>query len=49
MGFLTLAGPGIAELRIRGSSFLAFAAPAASEEEAREVLATHVVFRDVAG
>jgi uncharacterized YigZ family protein len=39
MSFLTLSGPGYAEMRVRGSSFLAFAAPAASEEEARAVLA----------
>jgi putative IMPACT (imprinted ancient) family translation regulator len=37
--FVTLAGPGSAELRVRGSSFLAWAAPAESEERAREVLA----------
>jgi uncharacterized YigZ family protein len=36
--FLTLSGPGTAELRIRGSSFLALAAPSRSEEEARAVL-----------
>jgi uncharacterized YigZ family protein len=36
--FLTLAGPGTAELRIRGSSFFALAAPSRSEEEARAVL-----------
>jgi uncharacterized YigZ family protein len=39
MRFLTLAGPGIAELRIRGSSFLGFAAPCGDEEEARAVVA----------
>jgi putative IMPACT (imprinted ancient) family translation regulator len=39
MPFLTLSGPGYAEMRVRGSSFLAFAAPAASDEEARGVLA----------
>jgi putative IMPACT (imprinted ancient) family translation regulator len=39
MQYLTLAGPGRADLRVRGSSFLAFAAPAATEALAREVLA----------
>jgi uncharacterized YigZ family protein len=37
--YLTLSGPGYVELRIRGSSFLAYAAQAASDEEARSVLA----------
>ena len=36
--FVTLAGRGEAELRIRGSRFLAVAAPAAGEEAARELL-----------
>jgi uncharacterized YigZ family protein len=39
MSFLTLAGPGSAEMRVRGSSFLGYAAPAASEAAARAVLA----------
>lgn len=39
--FLTLSGPGSAEVRVRGSSFLGFAAPADTEEEAREILAEH--------
>jgi putative IMPACT (imprinted ancient) family translation regulator len=37
--FLTLAAPGEAETRVKASVFLAHAAPAASEEEARAVLA----------
>jgi len=37
--FLTLSGPGRADLRVRGSSFPTYAAPAASEDEARETLA----------
>lgn len=36
--FVTLADRGEAELRIRGSRFLAFAAPAEDEEAARELL-----------
>ena len=36
--FITLAGRGEAELRVRGSRFLAVAAPAATEEAARELL-----------
>lgn len=39
MSFLTLSGPGSAELRVRGSSFLGYAAPAETEAAAREVLA----------
>jgi len=37
--FLTLAGPGEAETRVKASVFLAHAAPVASEEEARAILA----------
>jgi uncharacterized YigZ family protein len=37
--FLTLAGPGSAELRVRGSTFLGHALPVDSEEAARERLA----------
>src|SRR3954449_12162760 len=37
--FLALAGPGEAETRVKASVFLAHAAPVASEEEARSVLA----------
>jgi uncharacterized YigZ family protein len=37
--FLTLAGPGEAETRVKASVFLAYAAPVASEEEARAILA----------
>lgn len=37
--YLTPAGPGAAETRVRGSTFLALAAPAGGEEEARTVLA----------
>lgn len=37
--YLTPAGRGTAETRVRGSTFLALAAPARSEEEARAVLA----------
>lgn len=37
--FRTLAGRGEAETRVRGSTFLAVAAPATTEEEARAVLA----------
>jgi putative IMPACT (imprinted ancient) family translation regulator len=40
MTFTTLAGPGEARLRDRASVFLAWAAPAASDEEARAVLAS---------
>jgi putative IMPACT (imprinted ancient) family translation regulator len=39
VSFLTLAAPAEARTRVRGSVFLARAAPAASEEEARAVLA----------
>ncbi|MDP9347547.1 MAG: YigZ family protein, partial [Gemmatimonadota bacterium] len=38
--FLTLSAPGEAETRIKASRFLALAAPAVSEEEARAVLAS---------
>lgn len=38
-GYLTLAGEGRAETRVRGSTFLALACPASSEDEARSVLA----------
>jgi uncharacterized YigZ family protein len=37
--FLTLAGDGVAQTRIKGSTFLALAAPAADEAEARATLA----------
>jgi uncharacterized YigZ family protein len=37
--YLTLAGPGVAETRVRGSTFRALAAPAPDEEAARAVLA----------
>ncbi len=37
--FLTLGGRGEADTRVRGSTFVAFATPAASEEEARARLA----------
>jgi uncharacterized YigZ family protein len=37
--FLTISGPGSAELRIRGSSFLGYAAPAGDEAAARGALA----------
>jgi uncharacterized YigZ family protein len=37
--FLTLAGPGEAETRVKASVFLAYAAPVAAEEEARALLA----------
>ena len=39
MPFLTLAAPAEARLREKASTFLAYAAPAASDEEARAVLA----------
>jgi uncharacterized YigZ family protein len=38
--FLTLAGPARAETRVKGSTFVARAAPARTEEEARAVLAS---------
>ncbi|CAN5639070.1 hypothetical protein BH23GEM3_BH23GEM3_01100 [soil metagenome] len=37
--FQTLAGPGTAEIRVRGSTFRALAAPVCNEADARDVLA----------
>ena len=37
--FITLAGDGVAQARVKGSTFLALAAPAADEGEARALLA----------
>jgi putative IMPACT (imprinted ancient) family translation regulator len=37
--FLTLAGEGVAQTRVKGSTFFALAAPAADEAEARARLA----------